>query len=70
MTHDQYKTKYETKSDNLWQLPLSFMSSIFAIQIDAFPHNEETGEVSWPLGRVMSLLCMSYPEAPRIANQY
>ncbi|KAH6627459.1 hypothetical protein F5144DRAFT_651976 [Chaetomium tenue] len=37
-------------------LPLSFMSSVFAIQIDAFPHNAETGEVNWPLRDVMGLL--------------
>ncbi|KAH6839514.1 hypothetical protein B0I37DRAFT_235814 [Chaetomium sp. MPI-CAGE-AT-0009] len=37
-------------------LPLSFMSSVFAIQIDAFPHNPETGEVNWPLANVMGLL--------------
>ncbi|KAJ4351186.1 uncharacterized protein N0V89_006525 [Didymosphaeria variabile] len=47
-------------------LPLSFMSSFFAIGIAAFPHNEESGEVNWPLGTVMGLLfgvslCVSIP---------
>ncbi|KAK4248638.1 hypothetical protein C7999DRAFT_30872 [Corynascus novoguineensis] len=37
-------------------LPLSFMSSVFAIQIDAFPHNPETGEVNWPVGEAMGLI--------------
>ncbi|KAL1592691.1 hypothetical protein SLS60_011107 [Paraconiothyrium brasiliense] len=47
-------------------LPLSFMSSFFAIGVAAFPHNEESGEVNWPLGTVMGLLfgvslCVSIP---------
>ncbi|KAK4039188.1 hypothetical protein C8A01DRAFT_36875 [Parachaetomium inaequale] len=37
-------------------LPLSFMSSVFAIQIDAFPHDPETGEVNWPVGEAMGLI--------------
>ncbi|KAH7303392.1 hypothetical protein B0I35DRAFT_517349 [Stachybotrys elegans] len=37
-------------------LPLSFMSSVFAIQIDAFPHNPETGEVNWPVREAMGLI--------------
>ncbi|KAL5415711.1 hypothetical protein PMIN06_002288 [Paraphaeosphaeria minitans] len=47
-------------------LPLSFMSSFFAIGIAAFPHNEESGEVNWPLKTIMGLLfgvslCVSIP---------
>jgi hypothetical protein len=37
------------------------MSSVFAIQIDAFPHNAETGELNWPMNEVMGLLCASLP---------
>ncbi|KAI1101144.1 hypothetical protein F4804DRAFT_347926 [Jackrogersella minutella] len=36
-------------------LPLSFMSSLFAIEIDVFPKNKK-GENEWPLRQVMSLL--------------
>ncbi|KAI1114783.1 hypothetical protein F5Y14DRAFT_412819 [Nemania sp. NC0429] len=36
-------------------LPLSFMSSVFAIQVDAFPH-DLNGEVDWPIGIVLGLL--------------
>ncbi|KAK4158244.1 hypothetical protein C8A00DRAFT_10967, partial [Chaetomidium leptoderma] len=43
------------------QLPLSFMSSVFAIQVDAFPHNTKTGELDWPLTQVMGLICASCP---------
>ncbi|KAJ2895339.1 hypothetical protein MKZ38_006689 [Zalerion maritima] len=32
--------------------PLSFMSSFFAIQIASFPHDPDTGEVSWPIRSV------------------
>lgn len=47
-------------------LPLSFMSSFFAIGIAAFPHNAESGEVDWPLGTVTGILfgvslCVSIP---------
>jgi hypothetical protein len=45
---------------DLLKLPLSFMSSVFAIQIDAFPHNFETGEVNWPVGEAMGLICASF----------
>ncbi|KAJ3567999.1 hypothetical protein NPX13_g6570 [Xylaria arbuscula] len=37
-------------------LPLSFISSLFAIQIDAYPHDPQTGEVNWPLGKSIGLL--------------
>ncbi|KAF1942382.1 hypothetical protein EJ02DRAFT_345695 [Clathrospora elynae] len=37
-------------------LPLSFMSSFFAIGVAAFPKNETTGETNWPLGIVTGLL--------------
>ncbi|KAI0485681.1 hypothetical protein F4859DRAFT_528642 [Xylaria cf. heliscus] len=37
-------------------LPLSFMSSVFAIQIDSYPHDPESGEVNWPLGELLGLL--------------
>ncbi|KAI0552777.1 hypothetical protein F4679DRAFT_591618 [Xylaria curta] len=37
-------------------LPLSFLSSVFAIQIDVFPHDEKTGELNWPVREAMSLL--------------
>ncbi|KAI1171710.1 hypothetical protein F4777DRAFT_43189 [Nemania sp. FL0916] len=37
-------------------LPLSFISSVFAIQIDVFPHDEQTGELNWPLNQALGLL--------------
>ncbi|KAI1745388.1 hypothetical protein F4680DRAFT_402066 [Xylaria scruposa] len=37
-------------------LPLSFLSSVFAIQIDVFPHDEKTGQLNWPVGEAMGLL--------------
>ncbi|KAI1826109.1 hypothetical protein F4861DRAFT_134569 [Xylaria intraflava] len=37
-------------------LPLSFISSLFAIQVDSFPHNAQTGEINWPLGKAFGLL--------------
>ncbi|KAI0536185.1 hypothetical protein GGR58DRAFT_528552 [Xylaria digitata] len=37
-------------------LPLSFISSVFAIQIDIFPHDEKTGELNWPVREAMGLL--------------
>ncbi|KAI9162933.1 putative ankyrin repeat and protein kinase domain-containing protein 1 [Paramyrothecium foliicola] len=37
-------------------LPLTFMSSILALQIDVFPHNPETGELDWSLGTALSLV--------------
>jgi len=47
-------------------LPLSFMSSFFAIGIAAFPHDSNSGEVNWPLGTIMGILfgvslCVSIP---------
>lgn len=45
---------------NRSQLPLSFMSSFFAIGVDEFPHNQDSGEVSWPLGVVAAWLCKFY----------
>lgn len=38
-------------------LPLSFMSSFFAIGIAVFPKDPVSGETSWPLGIVTGLLC-------------
>jgi hypothetical protein len=43
------------------QLPLSFITSIFALNVDVFPKNPETGETSWPIGQVSGYLCMSHP---------
>ncbi|KAI0975130.1 hypothetical protein F4678DRAFT_457396 [Xylaria arbuscula] len=37
-------------------LPLSFLSSVFAIQVDSYPHDEKTGELNWPVRDVMGLL--------------
>ncbi|KAF1965932.1 hypothetical protein BU23DRAFT_334788 [Bimuria novae-zelandiae CBS 107.79] len=37
-------------------LPLSFMSSFFAIGIAAFPRDPASGGVNWPLGTVMGIL--------------
>ncbi|KAH7357602.1 hypothetical protein BKA66DRAFT_242645 [Pyrenochaeta sp. MPI-SDFR-AT-0127] len=37
-------------------LPLSFMSSFFAIGIAAFPRDPGSGEINWPLGTVTGLL--------------
>jgi Mg2+ and Co2+ transporter CorA len=37
-------------------LPLSFMSSFFAIGIAAFPRDAVSGEVNWPLSTVMGIL--------------
>jgi hypothetical protein len=39
------------------KLPLSFMSSVFAIQIDAFPHDPTNGDINWPLKLAMALIC-------------
>ncbi|KAK4183856.1 hypothetical protein QBC35DRAFT_442582 [Podospora australis] len=38
-------------------LPLSFMSSVFSIQVDASPKDPVTGEAAWPIGMIMGLLC-------------
>ncbi|KAG7294401.1 hypothetical protein NEMBOFW57_004472 [Staphylotrichum longicolle] len=37
-------------------LPLSFITSFFALEIDIFPKNPETSETSWPIGQVASYL--------------
>ncbi|KAF2106882.1 hypothetical protein BDV96DRAFT_654214 [Lophiotrema nucula] len=37
-------------------LPLSFMTSFFAIEISKFPQDPVTGETSWPLGRVCAYI--------------
>ncbi|KAI0880869.1 uncharacterized protein GGS22DRAFT_197215 [Annulohypoxylon maeteangense] len=36
-------------------LPLSFMSSVFAIQVDVFPR-DATSQIAWPIDEVMGLL--------------
>ncbi|KAK4129666.1 hypothetical protein N657DRAFT_562601 [Parathielavia appendiculata] len=38
-------------------LPLSFITSFFALDIDIFPKSPETGETAWPIGQVSSYLC-------------
>jgi hypothetical protein len=40
------------------------MSSVFAIQIDVYPHHADTGEVNWPLRQAMGLLCAFPPRTP------
>ncbi|KAK4158875.1 hypothetical protein QBC43DRAFT_248639 [Cladorrhinum sp. PSN259] len=37
-------------------LPLSFMSSLLAVQVDTFPKDADTGQVSWPVRQAMILL--------------
>ncbi|KAI0602483.1 hypothetical protein F4775DRAFT_537433 [Biscogniauxia sp. FL1348] len=37
-------------------LPLSFMTSFFAISVTQFPHDQASGEVSWPLSYLFGLL--------------
>ncbi|KAI1639109.1 hypothetical protein F4809DRAFT_172745 [Biscogniauxia mediterranea] len=37
-------------------LPPSFMSSFFAISVAQFPHDQSSGEVSWPLSYLSGLL--------------
>ncbi|KAK5658125.1 hypothetical protein OQA88_2681 [Cercophora sp. LCS_1] len=37
-------------------LPLSFMTSFLAMGVDAFPKNDETGEVDWPINQMAVLL--------------
>ncbi|KAK4185296.1 hypothetical protein QBC35DRAFT_18484 [Podospora australis] len=62
-------------------LPLSFLSSVFAIQMDIFPHDEESGEISWPADRALGYLfgvsfavilplCYIALRVERIANFY
>ncbi|KAK4682472.1 hypothetical protein QC764_0019500 [Podospora pseudoanserina] len=38
------------------QLPLSFMASVLAIQLDIYPHSAETGEVLWPARQAFGYL--------------
>lgn len=40
------------------KLPLSFASSLFALDVDVFP-KDESGENLWPIRQVMGLICMS-----------
>lgn len=37
-------------------LPLSFLSSFFAVGIASFPRDASSGEVDWPLGTLLSIL--------------
>ncbi|KAK4149190.1 hypothetical protein C8A00DRAFT_38221 [Chaetomidium leptoderma] len=37
-------------------LPLSFITSFFALEIDIFPKNKETGGMNWPIGQVSGYL--------------
>lgn len=46
------------------KLPLSFASSLFALDVDVFP-KDEAGEKSWPVGQVMGLICMIRPTPQR-----
>ncbi|KAK0722435.1 hypothetical protein B0T26DRAFT_643157 [Lasiosphaeria miniovina] len=41
-------------------LPLSFISSFFALDIDVFPKNPE-GDTTWPIGEVSGYLCEKNP---------
>ncbi|KAL2192757.1 hypothetical protein P885DRAFT_46914 [Corynascus similis CBS 632.67] len=42
-------------------LPLSFITSFFALNIDIFPTNPRTEEPLWPIGQVSGYLCMFVP---------
>jgi len=41
-------------------LPLSFLSSFFAIGVADFPRDPDSGEVAWPIGRLSAYLCKVY----------
>lgn len=36
---------------------MSFISSFFALGIDVFPKDSESGETSWPITEVSAYLC-------------
>ena len=44
---------------NYTQLPMSFIASFFALDLDIFPRDPVTGEKSWPIGEVSGYLCTS-----------
>lgn len=46
------------------QLPLSFIASFLALDIDVFPTDPETGNRSWPIGQASGYLCTSTPAPP------
>lgn len=46
---------------NSRQLPLSFMSAFFAIDVDQFPQDPDSRQTSWPLGYLCGLLCQYNP---------
>ncbi|KAI0893116.1 hypothetical protein F4806DRAFT_499305 [Annulohypoxylon nitens] len=37
-------------------LPLSFMSSVFAIQVDVYPRKGASDDIAWPINQLMGLL--------------
>ena len=39
------------------QLPMSFISSFFALGIQEFPKDSESGNTSWPINEVSAYLC-------------
>jgi hypothetical protein len=43
------------------QLPLSFLTSFFALNLDIFPKDPDTGDTSWPAGEALGYLCVSSP---------
>ncbi|CVK96751.1 uncharacterized protein FMAN_11080 [Fusarium mangiferae] len=45
-------------------LPLSFMASFLALDVDQFPQDPESRETSWPLARVCALICKQNPVSP------
>ncbi|KAF4950560.1 hypothetical protein FGADI_8119 [Fusarium gaditjirri] len=44
-------------------LPLSFMASFLALDVDQFPQDPESQETNWPLARVCALICKQKPVA-------
>ncbi len=52
------------------QLPLSFLTSFFALSLDIFPKDPETGDTNWPAGEVLGYLCMFYLHRPLISRCY
>jgi hypothetical protein len=39
------------------QLPLSFMGAFFALAVDQFPKDPDSGNTSWPLSYICGLIC-------------
>ncbi|KAI5860653.1 hypothetical protein GGS23DRAFT_613517, partial [Durotheca rogersii] len=48
--------KKRRKQQDKENLPLSFMNSFLAISVAQFPHDQESGDISWPLSYLCGLL--------------